>query len=161
MYRRLKGFVWLGILAGVSACAGSKAERYIQQEEAIFNLRIERSACFGSCPVYNMDINAREGSKGVLVFEGIRFVPHVGEMLVADLLPVEIDSLKLFLTQGNFFALDSVYDNPGITDLPSTRIEVRWGENMTQKKAVTGRYDTPQGFDDLVNFIERLRKRHL
>lgn len=165
MHRHTKVLAGVGVFLLFSACAGSKSERYIQSEGANFNVRLERGACYGECPVYNMDITTvKEGNgagRAVLIFEGIRFVAHEGSMVVADLLPVEIDSLKMLLTDGGFFALDSVYDNPGITDLPTTRVEVSWGEDLTQKKAVVGRYDTPREFNQLVGFLERLRLRHI
>ncbi len=139
----------------ISACAGNKAQRQLKKDDAVFHLRMEKGPCFGSCPVYNLDVK----SDGTAVLEAIRFMPKEG-MLLAQLPPVEIDSLKELLVTREFFALDSIYDNPSLSDLPATKVSLEVGREKELNKTVIGRYDTPEDFDAVVAFLERLRKRH-
>ncbi len=147
-------FLALGLTVMLSACAGLKPEKYLKKEAAVFSLRLEQGACFGTCPVFNLDI----AHTGKATLEAIRFLPKEG-MIPADLPQAEIDSLKFMLRKTAFFELDSIYDNPGLSDLATTKVTVTLGENQEKSKTVIGRFETPEAFDNLVAFLNRLRIR--
>jgi hypothetical protein len=95
-------------------------------------------------------------SNGKSSFEGFRD-PKTDGVIELTLPKAEIDSLTTILANHNFNALDSLYDNPLISDLPSVTLSL---ENEIGIKTVTGRYDTPESFRRITAFIERLRKRN-
>lgn len=152
---KYRGVALATLVLIVSACTSLKPQKYLQKEEAIFSLRLEQGACFGTCPVFNLDI----AHTGKATLESIRFLPKEG-MIPADLPQAEIDSLKLMLRETAFFELDSMYDNPGLSDLAKTKISVKLGKQDQKTKTVIGRFETPENFDKLVGFLNRLRMRN-
>jgi hypothetical protein len=143
------------LLTLLVSCGGIKSSRYLKKDNAVFNLRMEQGACFGTCPVFNMDID----HKGNAVLEAIRFLPNTGIQEVK--LPMaEVDSLKFMLHETSFFELDTIYDNPGLADLATTYIRVSLGEGDKKIQTVKGRFETPEDFNQLVGFLNRLRKRN-
>lgn len=91
-----------------------------QIPSAVSLITLERTACFGTCPVYKVTL-ARDGAA---VYEGIRWTPRIGRFHSS------IDSLafaqlaQLVLGQG-FATLDSSYIEP-VTDNPTTIVCLRW-----------------------------------
>jgi hypothetical protein len=145
----------IGIIAGVLvSCSASKSNSSTKYERNAnpFTLTVKTSPCFGRCPFYEMVIS----SNGKSSFEGFRD-PKTDGVIELTLPKAEIDSLTTILANHNFNALDSLYDNPLISDLPSVTLSL---ENEIGIKTVTGRYDTPESFRRITAFIERLRKRN-
>ena len=89
---------------------------------------LERTPCFGSCPVYTV---ALEGS-GTVRFEGRRFVKDTGRT-VGTVPPGRVDSLVAELEAAGYFTFADRYGlgesvcEPYATDLPTVITEVRVG----------------------------------
>lgn len=77
-------------------------------------LRIERSPCFGQCPVYRVDIY----HSGLALMEGKRFFDYEGHYK-AQFAEGDLEYLLSIAQKHGYFELDHVYDAP-VTDLPST-----------------------------------------
>jgi hypothetical protein len=98
---------------------------------------LERTPCFGTCPVYRVDI----GGDGVVAFDGIRFVPTVGKA-AGRIAPAAVDSLVRALDAGGWFGFADEYVmgapacGPYTTDSPSVITSVRSGD-----RAKTIRHD--------------------
>ncbi|MDY0779877.1 DUF6438 domain-containing protein [Tenacibaculum sp. IB213877] len=78
---------------------------------------IKKTPCFGDCPVYEVTIN----SDGKLTYNGKEYVIEKGIREI-QLSEEQFTTLKEKLTIKDFSSFKDVYDNPKITDLPSTYI---------------------------------------
>lgn len=95
--------------------------------------KIEKTPCFGDCPVFKVSIN----ETGKVTYKGIENVLAIGvqEFQLSD---KEFNTLKEKLEKNNFSSFQKKYDNPKIMDLPSTfisyngeQIEVRlWSDEV-------------------------------
>lgn len=123
-----------------------------QPTERTFFASIVRTACFGTCPIYNMTIY----SDGYVEYNGIRFVPKLGEQTGQ----IPVDQLQHFVDKANeieFMEMEDEYDSP-ITDLPSATTTIVLNG---KKKSVRRRHNYPQRilqfevlFDDLIETVE-------
>lgn len=64
----------LFVLLFVIACAPSKEAKKNYAVEASNSITLERTACYGTCPVYQVSIFA----DGKIVYEGKQYVDHIG-----------------------------------------------------------------------------------
>jgi Domain of unknown function (DUF6438) len=75
---------------------------------------LERTACFGFCPIYKVTIFR----DGVVVYEGVKFVKTVGTA-IGRLNARQLDRLRALFEQNDYFQLADSYQSLGVTDLPS------------------------------------------
>jgi hypothetical protein len=86
-------------------------------------IRLQRTACYGSCPIYSVTIDAR----GAVTYDGEKFVRVVGRQ-TARVAPSVVASLLTSAERIRFFDLRDAYrviNNPDgtvlmVTDLPTT-----------------------------------------
>lgn len=136
-------------LFGTIACSSLKNSDNSSQA---FILQVSTSPCFGRCPVYKLSIN----SNGNAIYTGLRHPKTKGD--VQRTIPAtEIDSIRYILEKYDFWDLDSIYDNPNVSDMPSFIVEYK-GE--IKSKTVVGRFESPDNFRRISAFLERLRKRN-
>ena len=84
-------------------------------------IRLERTACYGECPVYSVAIDG----EGKVTYVGTRFVRAMGEHV--DRIPVLRVAALLATARGiGFFSLNERYTAP-ITDLPTTIVTITAG----------------------------------
>lgn len=88
----------------------------IKKEENLL-VSIRKTPCFGDCTVYDVTIN-KEGS---VTYYGTKYVLKKGkhEFKLSD---KEFEKLNAMLTVKSFDEFNDIYDNPAISDLPSTFI---------------------------------------
>jgi hypothetical protein len=110
--------------------------------------KLRRTPCFGRCKVYEINVYR----SGYATFNGHSNVElegmHQGR--------VGMDTLITILTQAekiDFFSLEDRYDNEGITDLPSTIIQI--SANGKNKKVVS-RVGTPEALKSYIAMVEEL-----
>ncbi|MCT4582905.1 MAG: DUF6438 domain-containing protein [Flavobacteriales bacterium] len=111
---------------------------------------IERSPCFGQCPVYSMQIY----NSGWVNYKGKNFVQRTGEFT----LQLSSSQMLAFVNKAKaiqYLEMDDSYDNPSVTDVASATTSIVL--NGTRKK-VYRRFGFPkeliefeQLFDDLLN----------
>ncbi|MDT4967893.1 MAG: hypothetical protein QOJ64_2630 [Acidobacteriota bacterium] len=88
-------------------------------------ITLERTVCFGSCPVYKLTIY----SDGRVLYQGIRFVKRIGRA-EGRISRKALDALVQEFTNNEFFGLYDAYvpGSPGCpqvaTDLPSAIISL-------------------------------------
>jgi len=75
-------------------------------------ITLERTACFGTCPVYQLTIYG----DGKVVYEGKAFVTVTGRH-TAQISPEQVQQLVTAFKTANFFSLENQYV-VGATDLP-------------------------------------------
>jgi len=148
-----KLFLLGGILAivvtdcnrGQAAAAAAAPSPETAQKRDLY-VQIERTPCYGRCPIDRVEAF----SDGKVRYTGERFVPRQGTY-TRQLTPDEIKKLEQMLRESAFETYDTLYDNPGISDLPSLVLIYRLdGES----RRITCRTGCPP---DLPGKIERIR----
>tara|TARA_R110002072_G_scaffold184135_3_gene340535 strand:+ start:1746 stop:2204 length:459 start_codon:yes stop_codon:yes gene_type:complete len=117
---------------------------------ADLKLHIKTSPCYGTCAVYDLTIE-----NGVAKYYGIKH-PKTKDSLEVVLPQFELDSIYLVFNQNNVWELDSSYDNPLLSDLPSVSIEYSEKDKM---KKIYARDNIPQNLIKIINYIDRMRLR--
>ena len=77
-------------------------------------ITLERTACFGTCPIYTVSID----ENGRILYNGLDFVTATGEQ-TAEIDPQQVQELVDFMVNGGYFDLEDAYTNRLITDMPS------------------------------------------
>lgn len=107
---------------------------------------MNKSACLGRCPTYIIKVNhsgkAYLNAKDNLPFKG-QFEGQFSDN--------QLDSIKSWLTEINYFQLEKVYDAK-ITDVPATVTEFHWND---QHHRVRNRWNGP---DELKKFEKYLHQ---
>lgn len=111
-----------------------------------FRLELKRTACFGQCPAYSMSVNA----EGLVEWQGELFVERKGKH-IGKISRSAVASLYKRIQQSGFQQMKDSYDNPGISDLPSSIIAL---EVEGKRKKVVCRYDCPAEFQTLFKQLE-------
>ncbi len=110
-------------------------------------MSIERTACFGACPTYKMTIY----HSGKAEYHGEMNVKHIGDFR-SQVSQSVMDDIVKNAKEISFMELENVYNDPNVTDLPSTIIYLHYDQ---QEKYVTARFNVP---DNLQGFIVYLQK---
>lgn len=108
--------------------------------------RIQKTPCFGRCPVYVMTIY----QDGRVDYFGKKFVEKEGRY-VAKVSNEKLEALKNKAKELGFFEMDNVYDKPGITDLPSVVTTVKDDDGF---KTVVNRFDSPEKLRAFEKYFE-------
>jgi hypothetical protein len=118
---------------------------------AHFDLRsahvvLERSGCYGSCPVYRLELRG----DGAVLYEGYEFVAEKGVRrgTVDD---AEFAALIEEFREADFFSLLDAYEAP-ITDLATYRLTLEVGG---QRQTVTDYWGEIVGMPSIVRRLER------
>lgn len=144
MKKFLLSFSLLSITLTLLSCANSKnmasekgddSANDIQQVEVTEFATIQKTYCYGKCPVYKMTIY----SDGKAVLEGKSNIEMTG-VWETQLTKEELEKFILTAEKINYFDLEDKYDSP-ITDLPSTTTSIVIDG---KRKEVYRRADYPQ-----------------
>lgn len=121
-----------------------------------WQLVMERTPCYGTCPIYTVTIDARTGE---VDFKGRRFVELEGHYR-KTISEAQLRKLWQQLNDSNFWEMKPKYDDPRVSDVPNRIIQFRNLEPGTDKpeQKVVGRYQTPQAFDDLAHLIDQIAR---
>lgn len=141
------------------SCANSKkvSENAISNEYSAFKpaekgdslfASIERSYCFGTCPVYTFKINLN----GTATYEGTRNVKNIGTYS-SKVSPAEMSELIKIAKSINYMSFKDKYDSESITDLPSTTTSIVIDG---KRKEVMRRYQYPQEIKTLEEAFDQL-----
>ena len=110
--------------------------------------RIQRTACFGRCPIYTLTVyddgSAELFAERWLEQEG-KFTATVDQSKFQNLLE-KAEAI-------NFFELEDVYNSEAVTDLPSTITTLRRDDELKQ---IVNRYQGPQELSDFEKFFDEL-----
>jgi len=118
------------LLAPSAGCRGASysGQAVISQDiPQDLMITLERTACYGFCPVYKLTITA----DGAVVFEGRRFVKQEGATVKSVISREGLKQLMAEFDRVKFFSLEDDYmDNPRVcaekeTDNPSAFTSIR------------------------------------
>lgn len=113
-----------------------------------FYLILERTPCYGTCPTFKLEVDP----KGVVKYEGKRFVPNLGSF--TKTLPEEVlQKIYERLKGAELFKYQDNYDQPGVSDLPTCKLHYRAGGKL---KEISMRANTPKELDALTVELEKM-----
>jgi hypothetical protein len=118
-----------------------KAVKILAKPGADFLMKVKSEACLGTCPVYNMQLNAERE----LSFRGGINCAFQGDTALY-IKEEDYQNLKSNLLANGFFAMDSVYDDPDFMDGINYSIEVSDPESKYASHRVRTRTGAPEGF---------------
>lgn len=111
-------------------------------------VRIQRTACFGKCPVFTAEIY----KDGKAVYSGVANTKRKGKFeTTVD--AVFIQKIQNKAADTNFWKLKDTYPDAGslITDIPTTITYIRQGN---KGKLITNNYDAPKSLIALEKWLE-------
>jgi hypothetical protein len=129
----------------IVTCIACKTSKQSKQNFESSVITMEKTACYGKCPVYTITISGT----GKAEYEGKKNVKKLGKyqkQLSAD------EAMKLFkaFDASNFSDFQSEYDT-GITDVPSTFISFY---HRGFKKNIKDRMAAPEELKNLERMVE-------
>ena len=147
---------------GVAGCAshGPEPASVVQSAAAPADsavVTLERTACFGSCPVYLVTAS----SSGALRFEGKAHVSHPGSA-VGQIPKARLDSLLAELEGAGYFEFEEHYapGSPGCgnaaTDLPTVTTSVTFHGRTKRIEHYRGCVGAPQALGPLEERIDEV-----
>lgn len=123
-----------------------KVNKTVIPEDFLF--QIQKTPCFGACPTYKLEVN----DSGEVKYFGQRFVEKKG-VFTKKLNSADLNKLYELTQKKEFADLKDVYDNEGITDLPSSIII--YNANGI-KKTIKCRYGCPESFHSFIKQAETI-----
>lgn len=127
----------------MAAGAARAQDQTAVPEDALITM--ERTACFGECPVYRVSIDSR----GRVEFTGQRFVRVTGQQ-TARIPQERVGAILRTARRINFFALRDRYTDT-VTDMPTTFVTIRSGG---RSKRVEDYFGAPAGLKELEEQID-------
>ena len=145
----------------VAACSGSPAAPGLATPIPIVTpttegtladvtITLERTACFGTCPVYKLTITGN----GTVVYEGRDFVEVKGEQ-TSNISPAQVQDLVAAFEQADFLTLTD-YTEQKVTDLPYVITSITIGGQTKTVNHYYGDDSAPQQLTDLESKIDEI-----
>jgi len=162
----ISGFSWalFGLSAGCHGDSYSGQAVIPQDIPPDLKITLERTECFGVCPVYKLTITA----DGAVVFEGRRFVKQEGATIKSAISRDGLKQLMAEFDRVKFFSLEDDYSETRLscpTDQPSAFTSIRInGKSKTinhylgcvEPKAPRGLTELENKIDEIVNTAQWL-----
>ncbi|MEO1449998.1 MAG: DUF6438 domain-containing protein [Bacteroidota bacterium] len=144
-------FVW-ALLLGLAACKSSKettnAANSTGEIPADFALTLERSGCMGTCPAYMIHVQA----DGKVFYDGYSHAPLKGKH-TKQISEARVKALIKALNDARFWEMKAKYDNPNITDLPSTTLKATLDG---KSHSVLDRFESPDEVKNLSILVDEI-----
>lgn len=138
------------VAAGVATFSFLARETRIPPD-ATFEIELERTACFGTCPVYSVTIN----QDGQVVYSGEAFVQTTGEHH-SQISSAKVGELRRAVERIDFFKLKDRYTEMGATDMPSAILQLTLNGRTKIVEHYFGDFDAPQALFELETEIDRI-----
>lgn len=116
-----------------------------------FSISLERTACFGFCPVYQVTVE----SNGAVTYVGEMFVAVEGEQR-AQISQDQVRKLASELEAIDFFSLQDQYTDMGATDMPSAILTLRVDGETKQVVHYHGDFSAPEKLTQLEWLIDEI-----
>ena len=127
----------------------------LRAESPITTIVLERTACFGTCPVYTLTLH----SSGLVEFAGKNHVkaqgPQTGKISAASFakLVKKIDEIRFFELRDRYDGKNPDGTGSTVTDLPTRKTTVTRGD---ETKTVVNYFRGPPGLTELELLIDEL-----
>jgi len=110
-------------------------EKPAEQKDTLL-IGFEKTPCFGRCPAYKVKIYR----SGFATYEGLNFTEKLGTYST-HFTDEEIADIFKSAAEIGYFSLEDKYDNPRVSDLPST---ISTLNTEDEKKRIVARMNIPQ-----------------
>lgn len=127
----------------------AKAEEAALQADRDTLLFYQRGACFGMCPIFDLVVY----ESGRAVYLGKNYVDRIG-VYQTTIDPTALQKIRTTADAIGYFGLQESYDNPHVTDLPTTVTMIASGEGKL--KTVANRYKGPAGLRTLYEELDKM-----
>ncbi len=107
-------------------------------------LAVSTGACYGECPIYDLNIS----QTGMVSLNAKKFMPMQG-VHQSQLSKEQLEELKGKIADLEYMKLEDVYDNPQVTDVPTTKLFFNTGEPKEMKV----RMGAPDGVKEFMNWL--------
>jgi hypothetical protein len=145
MMNRMKYLVLLMlIVVGISSVNAQSAE-----SDAVITL--ERTACFGTCPVYTITIL----EDGTVLYNGERFVTVTGEQ-TSEIAPETVAAMVAAFEDAGYFGWDEAYQTQTVSDLPTVITSVTRDGVTHRIERYMGDYTAPLALPFLEQWIDEM-----
>lgn len=116
-----------------------------------FSISLERTACFGFCPVYQVTVE----SNGTVTYLGEMFVAVEGERR-SQISQDQVRQIARQLESIDFFSLQDEYTDRGATDMPSAILTLRVDGKTKRVDHYYGDFSAPEKLTELELFIDEI-----
>ena len=132
-----------------TGCAQPQTPTPSDVKEVIITL--ERTECFGSCPVYRLTILG----DGTVIYEGIRFaqVQGTNKTIISE---DKIRQLVSEFQKIDYFSLRDSYEERNVTDMPSAITSLTINGNKKTVRHYHGDLSTPTELTELEDKIDEI-----
>lgn len=134
-----------GQFKNVKLYSEKSLKELIEKEKNDF-LSMRKTPCFGDCPTYNISIS----KEGKVTFNGKKHTLVTGKHEF-QLSEEQLNTLKEKIAKKKFSSFKSKYDNPKVSDLPSTYIS--YGGRQVQIRLWK---DAPNELIEVHEFLEKI-----
>ena len=114
-------------------------------------IRLERTACFGKCPVYSLMIKG----DGTVIYSGVDFVQTRGIQETT----ISIDAINQLVAEfekADYFSLKDSYTAFGVSDMPSANTSISMGGKTKAINHYLGDRSAPEQLTELENRIDEI-----
>ena len=132
----------------ISGCTSAQSNASNNQDVVI---TLERTACFGTCPVYSLTIRG----DGTVVYDGKEFVEVKGttETTISQ---DQVDQLISEFEKVDYFSLNDNYTERTITDAPTVITSIRLNGKIKTIKHYHGDLSAPEKLAELEDRIDEI-----
>jgi hypothetical protein len=116
-----------------------------------FVIQLERTACFGKCPVYSLKIKG----DGTVIYSGVQFVKMTG-IQEAKISMEAINQLLMEFEKAGYFSLNDSYTKFGKSDMPSANTSISLGGQTKAIKHYLGDLSAPKQLTALEDKIDEI-----
>jgi hypothetical protein len=146
----LVAFVGLGSFS-VACSRGAQMDKPVDPGQQGPFVRLERSACYGICPVYSLLVQ-KDGS---VAFDGqqhVKFKGHASDRLTAD----QVSRLRSAFEAARFDTFHDGYESPTITDRSTIVIAFTAGDTTKTVRHDLGDKTAPPELEKLENDVDAI-----
>lgn len=141
----------LKILSLVAIIILSITSALAQESEAQVAITLERTPCFGACPVYTVTIF----DDGTVIYNGENFVDVLGEQ-TGQIEPETVQLMLDAFESAGYFGWDEAYDAHTITDLPTITTSVTRDDQTHQIIRYAGDSSVPLALPYLEQWVDEM-----
>jgi (2Fe-2S) ferredoxin len=124
-----------------------------QQPGAQVALTLERTACFGACPMYTVTVY----DDGTVVYEGERFVDVTGTQ-TTEIDPATVEMMVQAFSDAGYFGWDEAYDRMTVSDLPTVITSVTRNGETHRIVRYEGDSSAPLALPYLEAWLDRMAR---
>ena len=142
----------LSLLTGCST-GQQQAQQSLQEDISDVRITLQRTPCFGMCPMYTVTVTGR----GDVQFIGVKYVYKEGEYRKQ----ISVDSVRTLIRMFQdiqFYTLKDEYEDRAVSDAPSAIVTYATKDRSKTVKHYLGDMSAPEQLKKLEQTIDRIAK---